>query len=242
MMKKILSLLLVAIAITTKASTSADSAQYQVLSQKADMYVSNDQWSNATAIYITLLEKFPKLASDYGKAMTVMTLAGDTTMAVGYLEHATRNLVSPEAVFESIRGNSFSLGYPDIYQTLLYRCREAYPWLARIVDRSLLSYYIFRNNGPLIVQFARAMLDGLPSSIHYNRILANGLMLCGDTSAAIETWKKILVIDPQNYATILDLANYYLSVGNLDASLPYFRQAYDIYPTPYVAKILNRGK
>lgn len=203
------------------------------------MYTTHEQWTNATAIYITLLETFPKQTADYGKAMTVMTLAGDTTMAVSYLERATRNLVSAETIFESIRNSAFAFGYPEIYPKLLYRCREAYPWLARMIDRTLLSYYIFRNNGPLIVRYARAMLEGLPSSIHYNRILANGLMLCDDSSAAVETWEKILLLDPQNYDTILDLANYYLSAGKRDEALPYFRRAYDIRPTPYIAKIVS---
>lgn len=230
-------LLLIVLTGVCTAAHGAD--QRRALDEKAAMYVANSRWNNAAAVYMSMLDSDEADTDDYAMAMIVTTLAGDTATATGYIERSTRQLISVESLLGSIREHSFALGHGSIYETLLKLSRERYPWLARIVDRELLSYYIYRNNGPRIVDYARIMLEGLPTSVYYLRVLADGYMLCGMTSQALEAWLKIMTLDPDNYLTILDIANYHAATGDMTAARPWFERAYRLHPTPYVGKVLE---
>lgn len=238
--RRLFSLIVVTVAAFMSSWAAKPDSAYTAAIDKARMYVTNDQWANATALYMQIVDKYHDDPRDYAMVMIAMYMTGDTT-AVTYLERAAAYLVKPEDIFDQVRAESFALGRPDIYERMLTDARAEYPWLARIVDRELLSYYDFRNDGPRIVRYASIMLDGLPESVYYRRQLARGYMLCGDTSRAVRLWEDILTAEPDNYDTLLDLANYYVSVDKLDRALPYLIRAYELRPTPYVRALVDRA-
>ena len=68
--------------------------------------------------------------------------------------------------------------------------------MTRALDNQLLQYYDFRNDGPMIEQYARRMLAPLPDSVEYLTLLARGLLLQGKIDQAAAVWQQILTLDP----------------------------------------------
>lgn len=91
----------------------------------------------------------------------------------------------------------------------------------------------------MMVEYATRMLSGLPESTEYLSALAKGYLLTGDDSKAIDTWQKILGIDPRNYSALLELGNYYMLTGDTATARRYLQQAQAIHSTPYVARALQ---
>ena len=172
--------------------------------------------------------------------MICNTLAGDTTAAMSLVHNAMDNLVNADTLFSRIRTRAFALGHPSIYQDLLVRARDNFPWMTRMVDRSLLEYYDNRNDGPQMVAYADKMLQGFPENVSYLRVKARGTLLCGDGDEAADIWRHILDLAPDNYDTLLDLAAYLITCGNRDAATPYIQRAIAIRSTPYLQSLLNK--
>lgn len=213
---------------------------YEQLRAKASRYAAQREWPNASAIYWLMLDQRPAETDTYADAMVSNTLAGDTATAVALIHTAMDNLVSPDSLFSTIRTRSFALGCPSIYQDLLIRARDNFPWMTRMVDRNLLSYYDYRNDGPQMVVYADKMLQGYPENTAYLRIKARGSLLCGDGPGAESIWRHILDIEPSNYDTLVDLSAYLVASGNKEAATPFIRRALDIRPTPYLQAMLAR--
>ncbi len=213
---------------------------YARLERKARNYAADEEWASANAMYLLMTDIRPKLADNYGGAIVTATLAGDTITAMNMVERSQTNLVPIDSLFASIETHAFTLGRSSLYEILLYRIKARFPWLERVADRELLNYYIFRNNGKEITRYALSMLEGLPDSIRFLRLLAKGYMLSGQSREAIDVWQRILAIDPDNYDTLIDLGNYYAGERQYDLARPYLENAYRLMPTPYVASMLNR--
>ena len=99
-------------------------------------------------------------------------------------------------VLEAVRTTDFSIGQGDPYGRYLRQLSDSIPWMKRALNHQMLRYYTFRNDGPMMVEYATRMLSGLPESTEYLSALAKGYLLTGDDSKAIDTWQKILGIDP----------------------------------------------
>lgn len=219
----------------------ASAGETDALRTKAARYVAQGEWLNASAIYWLILDQTPDDTDIYADAMVSNTLSGDTTAAISLIHDAMDNLVNADTLFSRIRTRAFTLGHPGIYQDLLIRARDNFPWMTRMVDRSLLEYYDYRNDGPQMVAYADKMLQGFPENVTYMRIKARGTLLCGNGHEAAEIWRHILDLTPDNYDTLIDLSAYLITTGNRDAATPYIQRAITIRSTPYLQSLLGNS-
>lgn len=226
--------------IILSCSLVAFAAQrYEQLSQRAARSFEWKEWSSAAALYELMLQERPDSLSTYSYAIVANQMIPDTAATVDLLERAMSHGLGLEEVLEAVRTTDFSISQGDLYGRYLLLLRTSMPWMKRGLDHQLLKYYTFRHDGPMMVKYASDMLAGLPNSTEYLSYLAKGYLLCNEDDKAVETWKKILDIDPKHYTTLLELGNYYLLKGNETEALPYLEQAQSLHPTPYVAKSLN---
>ena len=147
--------------------------------------------------------------------------------------------VSMDSIFTDVQRVSTRLGVSHLYERLLLGAGKQFPYLQRSLNQYLLRYYVFRNNGAQMVRYASMMLERMPSSVPFRRILARGYMLQGKMEDAVTVWQDILRTDPDNLDSLLDLGNYYLSADNRTAALPYLQEAFRIHPTPYLARAID---
>lgn len=224
------------------ACTTAVAGETDALRTKAARYVAQGEWLNASAIYWLILDRAPDDTDIYADAVISNTLAGDTASAISLVHNAMDNLVNADTLFSRIRTRTFVLGHPGIYQDLLIRARDHFPWMTRMVDRSLLEYYDYRNDGPQMVVYADKMLQGFPENVTYLRVKARGTLLCGNGDEAADIWKHILEIAPDNYDTLVDLAAYLVTCGNCDAATPYIQRAIAIRSTPFLQSLLDKRR
>ena len=222
------------------ATPSQDGTEFERLERKASLFFSNAEWRNANAMYVLMLELKPGDRAIYPRAIVSNILAGDTARALDMIPRAMSNLIPIDTVLTEVRQTSFSIGHADLYEQFLLKTRETYPWYSRVINNYLLAYYDFRSNGPELMKYATMMLNGLPTDLRLMRFLARGQMLSGLTDDAVNTWLRIIDLHPDNYDTLLDLANFYAVTDNPESALTWFRRADAIRPTPYVSSYIAR--
>lgn len=236
-MRKIISIIFLSIYVICTAATG----DYASLKTRADRFFENNEWASASAYYTFMLEQRPDIADTYGRAIVSCMMSGDTIRPTRLLIDAMSHKVPLDSILSNVRLYSFAKDKPDFYPHFLESTARTEPWLSRPIDASLLEYYDQRNDGPMIIRYARIMLAGMPDSIRFLSSLARGYMLTGDYSGATETWLRILHTDPDNYDTLLQLAAFYKADGDISAAMPLYERAYSIRPTPYVASILEKS-
>ncbi|MDE5785011.1 MAG: hypothetical protein K2H98_00605, partial [Duncaniella sp.] len=121
-----------------------------------------------------------------------------------------------------------------VYEDFLLMIAHREPWVSRSIDAYLLRYYNYRCDGPGMVAYADKMLAGLPDDVTFLHDKARGLMLMGDFAAAMDVYRHIVKVAPDNVDALLALGFYAESQGDKTAALPYFERAYSIMPTPYI--------
>lgn len=240
--------LVIAAAITAAAGLYArmpvvikggENAEYCRLAEKSERFFDNREWLNAQAMYTLMLDIHPRQAPVYARSMICHYMAGDTTMAVAGVQRAMDHGVALDSLLSDVRDISLSVGAPRLYEDILQRAAVSYPWLKRSIDSYLLSYYDFRDNGPMLVRYAGIMLGATPQNLRYSRLLARGYMLDNKPDKAVAVWLGILAGHPDDYDTLLDLGNYYLLCGHRSDALPLLTRAQKLRPTPYLQSILD---
>lgn len=226
---------LIPLLVSIAAIASATDSEYATTASKARRFFDNAEWPSACAMYILMLEQQPDVTSTYADAIVANIMAGDTINALDLVPRSLNNNVPLDSLLAEVRTRSFAIGNGELYEKFLIETKNHYPWLVRIVDNYLMKYYDFRQNGPMMVFYARKMLEGLPDDVDFLRMLAQGLLLNGLTTDAVSTWIHILQIHPDNYDTLLDLGNYYDTSGQHSKALELLCRADSIHPTPYVS-------
>lgn len=222
------------------ALTSAIPAdRYTTLSERAARSFEWHEWKSAAAQYVQLLEMRPDSARVYPRAIVAYELSGDTTAGTVLVERAMAHGVGFASLIAGVRATSFSVGAGDTYAAFLLRLQRSMPWMARAIDHQLLDYYTFRRDGAMMVKYSRMMLEGLPGSVEYLSLLAEGYLLDGQGDLAAATWKKIIEISPNDYSALLNLGIYCKLHDDPATAAECLRRAYDIHPTPYVEVLLS---
>lgn len=237
-------ILLFILAVSALAASATD---YEALCVKADRFFEQKEWPSAAAMLDLMLDRHPDVASTYGRAIVVAALRGDTVAEMELMNRSIINYVPFDSTFAAVRTVSFSLGKTNLYEDFLLRTKMSEPWLERTVDAYLMRYYTFRRNPAKMVEYSRLMLKGMPDNVDFLSILACGLMLGGNADGAVDTYRRILEIDPGNYDALLEIGNYHYLCwrGNNDdrTALSMARaalsQAQSIRPTPYVSEELD---
>ena len=218
---------------------AAAAAGYDRLAERASRSFQWEEWSSAAAMYELMLKERPDSLSSYARAITANQMVGDSAATVELVERAMSHGIGLSAVLEAVRLTDFSIGQGDRYGTYLHHLRNSIPWMSRALDNELLGYYTFRNDGPMMVKYANIMLAGLPDSVEYLALIANGQLLAGQPAEAAATWKKILEIDPDNFPTLVLLGNYYLQQGNETEGKTLLSKAQSVKQTPYITTLLQ---
>lgn len=227
-------------AMAVYADTTGGEDSYEATATKARRFFENREWLNASAMYTLMLHSRPDVAENYGYAIVSNEMTSDTIAVRHLLEQSMVHNVPLDSVLNAVKSISINVGSPTHYEQLLYSVRRTYPWMSRSIDMYLMRYYVYRDNGPMMKEYALKMLAGMPDNTEFNRILARGCMLMGEFDEAVRVWKEILKTDPDNYDTLLDLGNYYMTEGDHSAARPYLEQACDMRPTPYVKALLEK--
>lgn len=216
------------------AAFAMTKSEYAKIESKAARFFANEEWASANAMYLLMLDEKPRVASTYAKAVVVDIMAGDTLQALDMIPKSMEYQISIDSVLTDVKNISFSIGQSNLYEKFLLKIKKTYPWLARVADNYLMKYYSFRQNGPELIAYANTMLAGLPDNKTFLRMLAKGKLLDGQTREAVEIWQRIDNLYPNDYETILDLANCYDALGDKSEALKWMERARQIYPTPYV--------
>lgn len=230
---------LILILILPLVAVSAMAADYYATAAKASHAYKTRDWPTAQAMYELMLDERPDSGSVYSRTIIASAMRSDTVRAMQLIELASAHGVSIYGLFDQIRNLSYELGKPHLYSQLLEMTAREMRWLSRPVDAALLEFYTKRRNGPMMIEYARRMLKGMPDSPDFLSALAKGLLLTGQYDEAIATWREALTFDPDNYTTLLELGNLLLIQDKPSEGLPYLVRAYRINPTPYVANILR---
>lgn len=213
---------------------------YETTKAKADRFFTYREWASAAATYNFLLKEKPDVPGTYGRAIVAYEMLGDSIRSMELLDQAMNNGVPLDSVLINVRDRSFQIGQGHLYEHFMLSAASTHSWLERPLDAYLLKYYAFRRNGPQMVAYADKMLRGTPRSVPFLLTLADGYMLNNQYAEAIDTWKQIIEIQPDNYTAILNLANLYDMKAQYATALEYFRKAADIRRTPYVDNAISR--
>lgn len=221
-------------------TAQGQSAEYERNARKAETSFAAREWLNASAMYTLMLHENPRQPDVYAHAIVAQCMAADTARAVTMIQEAMNYAVPLDTLLSDVRGVSLSTGSPDMYEQLLLKARDTYPYLARAFNIRLADYYQFRTNGPMMVEYARRLLTTTPGNVRYRRLLAEGYMLQGDDTAAAREWSGILADHPDDLPTLLDFGSLYWTTGRRADALPLLTRAYSIAPTPYLEHLITR--
>lgn len=226
--------------LLTAILTASAGDRYSLAAERAARAYNGREWSSAAVLYEIMLDMRPDSLDTYARAIVANRQVPDTAAAVDLMERAMGHGLGLADVLTEVRAQSFAIGRGDSYGDYLMQLREAMPWMRRALDNELLEYYTFRNDGPMMVRYARIMLAGLPESAEYRALLARGYLLSGDEQQAVDTWKAMLQTDPDDYTALLNLGNYYAIAGDNTEAAAWLRRAQQVRPTPYVEATLQR--
>lgn len=214
-------------------------ADYQATQAKADRFFANREWGSATALYNYLLHEKPNDTDNYGRDIVASEMINDSIRSMQLLAQAMNYGAPLDSVLYMVRKYSFQVGADKLYENFMLQAAREYKWMERPLDAYLLRYYAFRKNAPKMTEYAQKMLKSTPNNVEFLSILAEAQLIQNKPQEAVATWKKILEADPENYHAILCLANYYDLYGEQADAASYFKKAYAIRHTPYVAEKLG---
>ena len=221
------------------------SAPDNSMEARAARFFQYREWISACALYGVLLDSSPSDTRFYGRAIVSAGMTADTLRQIQFTDMALKAHVAVDSLFSSVERTSFSVGQTSLYENYLLITRQHEPWLARIIDSYLMRYYTYRRDPDGMIAYSRLMLDGNPESLPLLYTLAQGLLLKGDTAQAIDTYRKIVQLDPRSLEALLYLANYYDQYARSDSAaaglaLTFFKAAANISPTPYISSAVSR--
>lgn len=232
--------ILAIVALCLCAAAASAQVDYETARTRADRAFGNSEWATAAAYYNHMLRQKPDQCAAYGPAIVANELIGDTIAPMHLLDQAMHHGMPLDSVLSGVRRCSFQAGQADIYERFMVSAAATHPWLQRPLCSSLLRYYEFRRNGPMIVAYARKMLDGSPQSAKFMLALAQGYLLCSDMQKAEQAWLDVLRLHPGNYDATVALANLYYARGDKPSALKMFEAAYALRPTPFVEQRIEQ--
>ena len=222
---------------------------YATAARKARRFFEHREWASASAMYDLMLDHRPYVADTYSYAIVSAAMRADSADEMRLLEQAMHNSIPFDSVMNGVFDVALASGNIETHEEFLLNAQQCYPWLARAIDRFLLDYYCFRNDGVRMVRYSNLLLEGLPDNIEFMTTLAQGYLLNGEADSAITIYRRVIELDPDNFNALVSVGNYCVSCIN-DAPedcVPAIRQearamlqhAYALKPTPFVAKILK---
>lgn len=225
--------------------SNAISPSYSVLEDKAQRFFDNKDWASAEAMYQLMIEERPDDASLYAAGIVTAGMRNNEAMQMRFMNDALKAHVNQDSLFASVEKISFSVGNSTLYEHFLLSAADNIPWLRRAIDARLLNYYAFRRNAPMMIEYSRRMLSGMPDNISFMLTLAQGQLLENDVENAVVTYQHIVEKSPKCYEALLYLGMYYMDryksgdTNSATYAAEYLRAANELRPAPYVENMLR---
>lgn len=224
---------------------AADKPSYDALAAKADRFYQHEEWASAAALYKLMIEARPAEASLYGRAIVTEAMREKPQEEIVLFRKALANHVPFDSVFASVERESFGLGQTDLYERFMENVKSSEPWLKRTVNGYLLRYFSYRHNPDGMIEYSKMLLQGAPDNQSFLYTLAQGYLLKGDFKEAMDTYSRIVSLDPNSYESLLYLGNYYASSsapGSRQLAQQYLSRADSLRSTPYLCRTLTHLK
>ncbi|MCM1451263.1 MAG: hypothetical protein NC102_03320 [Clostridium sp.] len=218
----------------------AAQSKYDNAKVKADRFFQYKEWGSAAAMCNLMIWERPALAEPYARGIVAYEMLGDTIRPMELLDKAMRYGVPLDSVLTGVQRQAYAVGRGAMYEQFMLQAASENKWMKRPLDAYLLRYYAFRQDGPKMAEYARKMLSGAPRNIGFMLTLADGYMLMGEAGLARDVWLKALDIEPDNFNALLCMANLEDLDGRTGEALDYFRHAYRVKPTPYIAEMIDK--
>lgn len=246
MLNRIRLIISVLIYIAVTSTASGTTRGFNSISLKAERFYSQKEWASASAMYELMLDERPRDYSLYAKAIVSAAMVPDTLEEMSLVDKAFTNLCPVDTLFNRVAKASFGIGQTKLYEQLLLKVKEAYPWTRRLVDARLLDYYSFRNAASDMLEYSDIMLAGAPDSSKFLMIKARALLLAGRNREAEIILNRLIELNPDNVEALVMLGNYYRieheKNGNdalLERATDLLRRANTLKPTPYLESTLR---
>lgn len=245
---RILSILLLLFFACGKIQAQID---YNKLNEKAERFIQFQEWRNANAMYLLMLDNRNDDFGSYSRAIVTSGLIGDRQSQLDLLERTQKAGIPLDSIFSQVRVFSFDIGEYQEYERFLKLVKHTHSWLARPINMRLLKYYDFRNDAPNMVSIGQELLVATPNEVNYLGVVARGFVLMGDFENGADVYERILSIDDKNYEALIAMGNYFYVMwkaaegtrsqlsDNKQKSLEYFHRADKVHSTPYVTSVIN---
>lgn len=209
------------------------------LSQRAARAFEAGEWPSAQAMYSVIADREPDGVLCHARAIVAAEAVEDSTSALVMARHAMAAAMPPDSLLDVVQRESYRIGKPAIYARVLDGMEHELPYMRRALVLRRLNYCRQRNDDAGVIACAQRLLDGLPDDIRFLTLLADARLNSGQAEEAVNTYMRILQLDPDNIDALTALATYYDTVGDSRAS-DYYRRAYAVSPTPYVARRISQ--
>ncbi len=233
--------------LTARSQTT----DYELLERRLGQFFSHAEWTNAAVTAERMIRVKPDITDTYATGIVAAGMAGEHNLQMQLAHTAMQNEIVVDSLFNSVRARSFDIGHTDLYEQFILDLTERYPWMSRMAGVRLLSYYDYRNNGPMMCRRALALLQASPNDTNMLAILARGYLLQGMTDEALSVYRHILTINPSDITSLLYLGNYYADralsdnipddtrTDSRERAIDYLSQAGKLAPAPYITERLR---
>lgn len=154
-----------------------------------------------------------KDADVYALAVLSFVQNNDSEKAVQIIRLSAQRGVDIDNVFGQMRQISISSGMPGIFEKISVLLKKSEEIYSGISGKYLLQFYLDSRN----YEKANLLLDDLlrinPASIENLSTLALVYQSQGRDSLAVETYKKVVELDPLNFDANVFIGTYYYLIG-----------------------------
>ena len=240
MLKHFLTILAAAAVLFGAAATTNNSKRnYNEIASRAERFFNYQEWASAGALYSIMLAEKPDVVDTYGHAIVAAGMLADTAKQADLTNFAMESHIPIDSLFMSVEKTSFSIGQTSLYEQYLLYTKSHTQWLTRIVDAHLMRYYTYRRDPQGMIEYSKKILAGNPNNLQFLYSLAQGYLHNNQTPEAIDTYLRILEVNPSELEALLYLANYYMTHAEsdsnaLDKAISYFSKAQEVSSTPYI--------
>ncbi len=210
-----------------------------VMDRRADRAYRAAEWTSAQTLYNILADRQPADALVAARAITSGLMRGDTAALIPAVEKSLSAGTPIDSLIGSLQTEALNLRRIDLYEHTLHTMAVGLPYLRRPINARLLAYYRFRNDADNVIRYAGMMLAGVADDPRYLNPLAWAYAQKGNIDKAVETWRRVLVVEPDNIEALLSAGNA-LAATDPTAALPLLRRAAAIRPTPYLTSLIGK--
>lgn len=209
-----------------------------IMSRRADRAYEGGEWTSAQTLYMILADRQPDDARVAARVISAGLMRGDTAAAMPAIERALAAGTPVDSLIGGLKAEAFALGRIDLYEHTLHAMADELPYLRRPINARLLAYYRFRNDAESVIRYATMLQAGVADDARYLNPMAWAYATEGDVDRAVELWRRVLTIEPDNVEALLSAGNA-LSATKPDEALPLLRRALELRPTPYLRKLVE---